>query len=287
MWALNNWLDGPFHRLWILNRAAAGRVRGILREVILRRGARSRFRRRAAAWRGSAGVAHRISRRRIYHHAKLLRGRMALATHVLCRIRVAGRIARDDSTGREIDAKLAEYQITRDGHGVEACGIDAATYQNPVGAEQDRGRAILAQMGAAIIIPRYPLKPGRYSVTATLNDHAYQWSFAVAAASAEPDPYGEAPEKSGARPESNWRSAYHRSLRQKMNSRPRCAPVTRGCSRVTAAVVKSTNVTSRRRRLPSRRRRRSSQRGSVNLTVTAKPLFLRAGGVVRGTRDSG
>ncbi len=35
-----------------------------------------------------------------------------------------------------IDAKLAEYQITRDGHGVEACGIDAATYQNPVGAEQ-------------------------------------------------------------------------------------------------------------------------------------------------------
>ncbi len=47
-------------------------------------------------------------------------------------------------------------------------------------AEQERGRAILMGLGAAMIIPRYPLKPGNYSVTATLKDHAYQWSFTVA-----------------------------------------------------------------------------------------------------------
>ncbi len=93
--------------------------------------------------------------------------------------------------GAPADAKLSEYQITRDGHGVESCGIDADTYQNPVRAEQERGRSVLHELGAAMIVPRYPLRPGRYSVTATINDHAYPWSFTVAGTRAEP-PHEEA-----------------------------------------------------------------------------------------------
>ena len=82
--------------------------------------------------------------------------------------------------GVMVEAKLADYSITREGHGVEACGFDATTYQNPVAGEQERGQAILRESGAAVIIPRYPLKPGaRYLVNATLNNHAYQWSFTV------------------------------------------------------------------------------------------------------------
>lgn len=81
--------------------------------------------------------------------------------------------------GAMVDAKLSDYQITRDGHRVEACGIDATNYQNPVKADQQRGREILLDLGAAVIVPRDPLDPGHYSVTATVNNHAYQWSFTV------------------------------------------------------------------------------------------------------------
>jgi len=85
--------------------------------------------------------------------------------------------------GIMVEAKMADYSITREGHGVESCGIDATTYQNPVASEQERVRSILRASGAAIIIPRYPLKPGaRYAVNATLNNHSYQWSFTVAGA---------------------------------------------------------------------------------------------------------
>ena len=202
MWALNNWLDGPFHRLWILNpglrRVGYGEFcekRYCVAALDLGSGAEPPH--------GAAPLASPIE----FPADGSITTRNSFAgewpsplTSCAGYASPAG-LPATIQLGAMVDAKLAEYQITRDGHGVEACGIDAATYQNPVGAEQDRGRAILAQMGAAIIIPRYPLKPGRYSVTATLNDHAYQWSFAVAAASAEPDPYGEAPEKSGARPE--------------------------------------------------------------------------------------
>ena len=78
-----------------------------------------------------------------------------------------------------VPARLSAYQIARDGRALDSCGIDATTYRNPVSTEQERGRAILAEQGAAIIIPRDPLPPGQYQVTATLNDPAYQWSFTV------------------------------------------------------------------------------------------------------------
>ena len=56
-----------------------------------------------------------------------------------------------------------------------------------------KARDILHELGAAIIVPRYPLKPGRYAVTATINDHAYQWWFTVAGAKGEAALREEAP----------------------------------------------------------------------------------------------
>ena len=81
--------------------------------------------------------------------------------------------------GSMVAAKLTEYQILREGKDVEACGIDALSYENPVGADEERGRAILLESGAAIIIPRNPLQPGKYSVTARINEQSYHWSFTV------------------------------------------------------------------------------------------------------------
>ncbi len=183
MWALNKWLDGPFHRLWILSptltRVGYGEFcekRYCVAALDLGSGAETP--------RSPAPLASPIE--------------FPPANSIITRNSFAGEwpspltscpgysfpagMPATIQLGEIVDAKLSEYQITRGGHGVESCGIDGTNYQNPVSAEQERGRAILTGLGAAIIIPRYPLKPGNYSVTATLNDHAYQWSFMVAGA---------------------------------------------------------------------------------------------------------
>jgi uncharacterized protein YkwD len=180
MWALNNWLDGPFHRLWILNPR--------LRRVGYGEFCEKKYCVAALDLGTGTDPAH---------------GPVPFASpievpadnSIITRNSFAGEwptpltscpgyafpagMPATIQLGDLVDAKLSEYQITRDGQGVEACGIDATNYQNPVNAEQERGREILHELGAAIIIPRDPLQPGHYSVTATLNDHVYQWSFTV------------------------------------------------------------------------------------------------------------
>jgi hypothetical protein len=202
MWALNNWLDGPFHRLWILNPG--------LRRVGYGEFCEKRYCVAALDLGSGADPPHgaaplpspiefpadgSITTRNSFS------GEWPSPLTSCAGYASPAGLPATIQLGAMVDAKLGEYQITRDGHGLEACGIDAATYQNPVSAEQDRGRAILAQMGAVIIVPRYPLTPGGYLVTAAINDHKYQWTFTVAAASAEPDPYGEAPATSEAAPD--------------------------------------------------------------------------------------
>lgn len=181
MWALNNWLDGPFHRLWILSptltRVGYGEFcekKYCVAALDLGSGAETH--------RGPAPLAAPIE----FPPDKSTITRNSFAGEWPSPLTScpgysfpAG-VPATIQLGAMVDAKLSEYQITRDGHGVESCGVDGTNYQNPVSAEQERGRAILMQLGAAMIIPRYPLKPGNYSVTATLNDRAYQWSFTVA-----------------------------------------------------------------------------------------------------------
>ena len=180
LWAVNNWISGPFHRLWILNPQ-------------LKRVGYGEF----------CEKKYCVSALDLGSGADPANGRSALASPI--------EFPADNSTiplksfsgewptpltscpgyafpaglpitielGLNVEAKLSDYQITRDGHSVESCGIDATSYQNPVNAEQVRGREIMRQLGAAMIVPRYPLDPGVYEVSATMNDQHYQWSFAV------------------------------------------------------------------------------------------------------------
>lgn len=75
-------------------------------------------------------------------------------------------------------AKLKSFSITRsDGAAIAACGIDATTYVNPDPTTQKRGRDILAAFGAIILIPREPLRPDQYKVAISTDAHDYAWSF--------------------------------------------------------------------------------------------------------------
>ncbi len=65
-------------------------------------------------------------------------------------------------------------------HRVDHCIFDETTYRNPNAAEQQLGRSILAARDAIVIVPKYPLKPGStYRVTLESTGYQIDWSFRV------------------------------------------------------------------------------------------------------------
>ena len=79
------------------------------------------------------------------------------------------------------EVKVSSYSVSDNGVEIESCAFDAATYKNPDGYQQRMARWYLHSFGAAMIIPRDPLKPGHtYTVAVTADNQPYTWSFSVA-----------------------------------------------------------------------------------------------------------
>lgn len=84
--------------------------------------------------------------------------------------------------GAHIDPRLSTYSLTKNGTfpaPIEACGFDAANYYNPDPVQQSRGRNVLANFGAIVIIPRGPLDPGNYTASIVTDGRRYEWSFTI------------------------------------------------------------------------------------------------------------
>ena len=83
--------------------------------------------------------------------------------------------------GHLIVPEVSDYSIRNadDGALIEACTLDANNYVNPEIAAQNAARAVLREFGALIIVPRRPLKQGRYTVTVTAGQK-YSWTFSIA-----------------------------------------------------------------------------------------------------------
>jgi hypothetical protein len=78
-----------------------------------------------------------------------------------------------------MNTKLSAYSISHEGKPLDSCGFDSGSYTNSVSADQERVRNALHNYGAVAILPREPLQVGVYDVSATVNDHRYDWSFTV------------------------------------------------------------------------------------------------------------
>lgn len=64
---------------------------------------------------------------------------------------------------------------------LEHCVFTESTYVNPDPAAQQMGRAVLNDRDAIVLVPRLPLKAGAtYSVSITVDGKTYTWSFSVA-----------------------------------------------------------------------------------------------------------
>ena len=81
-------------------------------------------------------------------------------------------------------AKLVSYSIVRkDGRNakpLEACGYDAYTYRNEMRSQMGAVVGTLKAFSGVVVIPRHPLEAGNYRATVTVNDKEYSWSFNIA-----------------------------------------------------------------------------------------------------------
>lgn len=82
--------------------------------------------------------------------------------------------------GHMMVPRFSDYSVTEIGNEtpVEACAFNADTYVNPDTLAQTVARAILTDFGAIVIIPQRPLSFGRYTVSVTAG-HRYSWTFSV------------------------------------------------------------------------------------------------------------
>lgn len=82
--------------------------------------------------------------------------------------------------GPEGSLEVSSRFVSRDGVEIETCLITAASYKGRNADETEAGKDVLARIGAAIVLPREPLAPGRYKVALKEAEKLYEWSFTVA-----------------------------------------------------------------------------------------------------------
>jgi len=80
----------------------------------------------------------------------------------------------------DITPNVTSHSLSQNGQAIEHCVFDETNYVNPDGSLQNLGRGILNTRDAIVIIPRYPLTPGStYDVVVSVNGNTYMWSFSV------------------------------------------------------------------------------------------------------------
>ncbi|HLI82195.1 MAG TPA: CAP domain-containing protein [Candidatus Binataceae bacterium] len=80
-------------------------------------------------------------------------------------------------------AKLVSYSIVKkDSRAapIEACGYDAYNYRNERRSQMAAVVGTLKAFSGVVVIPRHPLEAGNYRATVIVNDKEYSWSFAIA-----------------------------------------------------------------------------------------------------------
>jgi hypothetical protein len=83
--------------------------------------------------------------------------------------------------GPDDSLEVSSVFVTRDGAEIETCLITSTSYTGRDAAQTQAGKTGLANVGAAVILPREPLASGRYKVALKEDNKLYQWSFTVAA----------------------------------------------------------------------------------------------------------
>lgn len=183
-WAVDTWMQAPFHALGILDpgvvsvgfgihRAADGRIQTAAGLDIIRgRRPVPRGQRYPVIWPGDGSVVPMGAHLSEYPDPLSACPGYAAPAGLPLVVQLG--------TGGKRPELLASY-VAEDGVAIEHCVFDEATYRNRDGREQALGRSILAVRDAIVVIPRRPLRRGAgYRVVIeVLGERRIDWSFAV------------------------------------------------------------------------------------------------------------
>ena len=179
-WAIENWITGPFHRMWLLNPA--------LHEVGYGQYCSSGI--CAAALNVRSGIdadpgraapvmypPDRDTIRNGKFSAEETEWPDPLAT---CGYHTPTGVPISLQIGGSAPAGLESFSLTRNGTTVTSCAFDAASYKSADPVAQDRVRKELAQFAAIVVVPKEPLVPGAtYTVNIKAGGQNFSWWFAV------------------------------------------------------------------------------------------------------------
>lgn len=85
--------------------------------------------------------------------------------------------------GSMVNPGIARVSLRRSGPAstaLEACAFDGNSYTNPDPGTQSMIRNQLINFGAIVVMPRAPLSRGTYDIAVFAGGHQYSWSFSVA-----------------------------------------------------------------------------------------------------------
>jgi hypothetical protein len=179
-WAIENWITGPFHRMWLLNPAlhAVGYGQycsgGICAAALNVRSGMDADPGRAAP---VMYPSDRDTIRNGKFSAEESEWPDPLAT---CGYHTPTGVPISLQIGGSAPAGLESFSLTRNGTAVESCAFDASSYKSADPVAQDRVRKELAHFAAIVMVPREPLVPGAtYSVNIKAGGQSFSWWFAV------------------------------------------------------------------------------------------------------------
>ena len=178
-WAIENWITGPFHRMWLLDPAlhivGYGQYcdKGIC----------------AAALNIRGGVDGTVSTAPVMYppdRATISNGKFGadeaewpdpLAT---CGYHTPTGMPITLQIGNKAPARLGEWSLSRNGAAVPSCAFDGSSYKSGDPIALERVKKQLAHFGAIVMVPKAPLVPGAtYAVKITASGQTYSWWFAV------------------------------------------------------------------------------------------------------------
>lgn len=189
-WAVDLWMQAPFHALGILDpalirvgfgihRARGGSIQTAAGLDVLRGRADLPQARYPIVWPGD-GVTVPLAAHTDEYPSPLTSCAGYRAPSGLPVIVQMG-------SGNKVPEVLGSV-VLDEGGPLEHCWFTETTYRNPSASEQALGRAVLASRDAVVIVPRQPLRNGsRYRVVLELaREPRIDWTFRVAGAPALP-----------------------------------------------------------------------------------------------------
>jgi hypothetical protein len=180
-WAIENWITGPFHRMWLLNPALREVGYGQFCENGICAAAlniRSGVRATASTSPVVMYPPDRVTIRNGTFSADEVEWPDPLAT---CGYHTPAGIPITLQIGGSATAKLDGFSLARNGTVVESCAFDASSYRSGDPVAVERVKKQLAHFAAIVMVPKEPLVRGAtYQVKITASGKTFSWQFAVA-----------------------------------------------------------------------------------------------------------